>query len=118
VRGEVDIATSALLAAAIARAMAMEPGGPVDLAIDLAHVRFIDASGIRVLLNATNQARARGGTLVLRSPSRAVRRLLDVLRLDGVLAVERPESGGRLRRWRPPAVVTGGPERALTLAEE
>jgi anti-anti-sigma factor len=88
VAGEVDVATSALLAAAVARAMDVAHEGRTDLVVDLAHVRFIDVSGINVLLSATNQARGADRSLVLRSPSRAVRRLLDVLRLDGVLAVE------------------------------
>jgi stage II sporulation protein AA (anti-sigma F factor antagonist) len=92
VRGEVDVATSDHLAAAIARAMASamekEPAGKFHLVIDLARLTFIDVSGINVLVRAEGQARACGGALVLRSPSRSVRRLLDVLRLDAVLAVE------------------------------
>jgi anti-anti-sigma factor len=92
VTGEVDVATSAHLATAIAHAMARamekEPEGNVDLVIDLAHLSFIDVSGINVLVRAACQARACGGALVLRSPNRSVRRLLDVLRLDAVLAVE------------------------------
>jgi anti-anti-sigma factor len=88
VKGEVDVATSAHLAAAITRAMEREAGGKVDLVIDLSQLRFIDVSGINVLLRAARQARAGGGTLVLRAPNRTVRRLLDVLRLDAELAVE------------------------------
>ncbi len=88
VTGEVDVATSSLLAAALTRALETETAVRTDLVVDLAGVRFIDASGINVLLNAARQASAAGGSLVLRSPSRAVRRLLGVLRLDEVLAVE------------------------------
>jgi anti-anti-sigma factor len=88
VAGEVDVATSALLAAAVARAMDVGHEARTELVVDLAHVRFIDASGINVLLSATSRARSADRTLVLRSPSRAVRRMLDVLCLDGVLAVE------------------------------
>ena len=88
VKGEVDVATSAHLAAAITRAVERQAEGKVDLVIDLTHLRFIDVSGINVLMRAARQARADGGTLVLRSPNRAVRRLLDVLRLDVELGVE------------------------------
>jgi anti-anti-sigma factor len=88
VKGEVDVATSAHLAAAIERAMEREAEGKVELVIDLAQLRFIDVSGINVLVQAARRARAGGGTLVLRSPSSHVRRLLDVLRLDAELAVE------------------------------
>jgi anti-anti-sigma factor len=88
VTGEVDIATSEILAAAITRAMAAETADTIHLVIDLARVRFIDASGINVLVHAACQSTACGGTLVLRSPNRAAGRLLDVLHLDAVLAVE------------------------------
>jgi anti-anti-sigma factor len=88
VAGEVDVATSGLLAAAIERAM--EPGNQsrADLVVDLANVRFIDVSGINVLLKAANRARGADRTLVLRSPGKTVCRLIDILRLDEVLAVE------------------------------
>ena len=88
VAGELDVATSGLLAAAVARAMEAGNAGRADLVVDLAHVRFIDASGVNVLIRATSRARSAGGTLVLRSPSRTVRRILDVLRLREVLTVE------------------------------
>jgi len=88
VAGELDVATSGLLAAAVARAMEAGNAGRADLVVDLAHVRFIDASGVNVLIRAASRARGADGTLVLRSPSRAVRRMLDVLRLREVLTVE------------------------------
>jgi stage II sporulation protein AA (anti-sigma F factor antagonist) len=88
VKGEVDVASSPHLAAATARAMEREATDKVDLVIDLTHLLFIDVSGINVLMRAARLARAGGGTLVLRSPSRSVRRLLDVLGLDAELAVE------------------------------
>jgi anti-anti-sigma factor len=88
VKGEVDVATSADLADRLARAMDGEAEGRVELVIDLARLSFIDVSGLNVLVLAARRARAGGGTLVLRSPSRHVRRLLDVLRLDADLAVE------------------------------
>jgi hypothetical protein len=42
VTGEVDVATSALLAAAVKRAIEMKTEDRVDLVMDLAQVRFID----------------------------------------------------------------------------
>jgi anti-sigma B factor antagonist len=88
VKGEVDVATSTDLADAIARAVERAAEGRVELVVDLAQLSFIDVSGLNVLLLAARRARADGGTLVLRSPSRHVRRLLGVLRLDAELAVE------------------------------
>jgi anti-anti-sigma factor len=88
VKGEVDVATSADLADRIARAVDGEAEGRVELIVDLARLSFIDVSGLNVLVLAARRARAAGGSLVLRSPSRHVRRLLDVLRLNAELAVE------------------------------
>ena len=88
VKGEVDVATSADLADTIARAVERAAAAKVELVIDLARLSFIDVSGLNVLVLAARRTRADGGTLVLRSPSRHVRRLLGVLRLDAELAVE------------------------------
>src|SRR6202012_3732330 len=85
VKGEVDVATSADLADTIARAVERAAAGKVELVIDLARLSFIDVSGLNVLVRAARRARADGGTLVLRSPSRHVRRLLGVLRLEAEL---------------------------------
>jgi anti-anti-sigma factor len=88
VAGEIDVATSALLAASITGAMKLAEAGAPDIAVDLARVSFIDASGINVLLSAASRVRGTGGSLVLRSPSRAVLRMLRVLSLNGTLMVE------------------------------
>ncbi len=88
VKGEVDVATSADLAGRLARAMDGQAEGKVELIVDLARLSFIDVSGLNVLVLAARRARADGDTLVLRSPSRHVRRLLGVLSLDAELAVE------------------------------
>jgi anti-sigma B factor antagonist len=88
--GEIDIAT----APAIRRfLMAAISGGDVHLAIDMSGVAFIDAAGIGVLVAAANRAREAGGGLSLLAPSRQVRQLLGVLRLDAILPTAQ-RSGG------------------------
>jgi anti-sigma B factor antagonist len=88
--GEIDIAT----APAVRRfLMAAISGGDVHLAVDMSCVTFIDAAGIGVLVAAANRAREAGGGLSLLAPSWQVRRLLDVLHLDGILPAAR-RSGG------------------------
>jgi anti-anti-sigma factor len=80
ISGEIDIATS--------RSMrdALETGpDPAHLEVDLSAVTFMDASGIGVLLAARQRAVDGGGSLTLRAPSWAVRRLTGVLGLDEVL---------------------------------
>ena len=65
-------------------ALATEPG-PAHLEVDMSAVTFMDASGIGVLLAARQRAVDDGGSLTLRAPSWAVRRLTRVLGLDELL---------------------------------
>jgi anti-sigma B factor antagonist len=77
ISGEIDIATSQ----AMRDALATGPD-PAHLEVDLSAVTFMDASGIGVLLAARQRAVDGGGSLTLRAPSRAVRRVTGVLGLD------------------------------------
>lgn len=87
ISGEIDIATCR----AMREALATGPG-PAHLEVDMSAVTFIDASGIGVLLAARRQAVDAGGSLSLRAPSWAVRRVTGVLGLDEVL-LTRSSSG-------------------------
>ena len=80
ISGEIDIATSQ----AMRDALTTGPG-PAHLEVDLSDVTFMDASGIGVLLAARQRAVDGGGSLTLRAPSWAVRRLTGVLGLDELL---------------------------------
>ena len=80
ISGDIDIATSQ----AMQDALVTVPG-PAHLEVDLSAVTFMDASGIGVLLAARQQAVGGGGSLILRAPSWAVRRLTGVLGLDELL---------------------------------
>jgi anti-sigma B factor antagonist len=84
VTGEVDPDTAPRLRAAVQQAI--EAGG--DVVVDLADVRFIDSSGVAVLIGAHHQLRSTGRTLVLRQPSPMVRRVLELAQLTGELAIE------------------------------
>lgn len=84
VAGEIDAASSVELCAALAAAGSQAH----RLVVDLEGVAFIDAAGIDVLVDAARAASAVGRTLVLRTPSAAVQRVLDLLSLDGILPVE------------------------------
>ncbi len=76
--------------------MAAINAGNVHLAVNMSGVAFIDAAGIGVLVAAANRAREAGGGLSLLAPSWQVRRLLDVLHLDGILAACMSGSSSRL----------------------
>ena len=81
--GELDVATAPELQARLSAHR-----GPAIL--DLREVTFIDSTGLRALVGAT-QARSRPESLVLRAPSPAVRRLIELAALTEQLAIE-PEA--------------------------
>ena len=56
--------------------------------VDLRDVSFIDSSGLRVLVEIHQQRAESERSLVLRSPSAAVQRLLEISGVAGHLSVE------------------------------
>ena len=60
--------------------------GPYCLVVDVRDVSFIDARGVRALLEVADEMRAAGGVVAVRRAGRAVRRILDVLGLNELLA--------------------------------
>jgi anti-sigma B factor antagonist len=58
------------------------------LTIDLSGLTFCDSSGARLLYRIDGEAKARGRTMVLQSPTPAVHRVLDVLGLVQILTIE------------------------------
>jgi anti-anti-sigma factor len=81
--GEFDVGTAPEVQARLATHR-----GPAIL--DLHEVTFIDSTGLRTLLGATRE-RGRDEPLVLRAPSPAVRRLIELAALTEQLAFE-PEA--------------------------
>jgi anti-sigma B factor antagonist len=57
--------------------------------LDVGGVTFLDSTGLQSLLRARDQARGRGDELVLRRPSPAVSRVLDVTDMWETFVVER-----------------------------
>jgi anti-sigma B factor antagonist len=78
--GEIDSYT----APELSEHLGAEP--PVEV-VDVAGVTFIDSSGLRVLVEAHQSRAAAGSRFVLRSPSAAVQRLLEISGLAGHLDV-------------------------------
>lgn len=83
--GELDPHTVPLLQREFDRVVGM---GTTQVVFDLDRLRFIDSSGLRVLLLAHRTLSERGGDMVLTRPSEAVSRLLDITGLDAHLKVE------------------------------
>lgn len=81
--GELDIMDAATVAAALS---AIAAGGSMVI-VDLARLRFLDASGLTALMLAREHARAAGGELLLAASQRQALLVLTAARLADVLPV-------------------------------
>jgi anti-sigma B factor antagonist len=81
VRGEIDMGSCEQLRDAI------EPhlGPKQTIVLDLSGVHFMDSSSLNVLEQARGTLTADGGSLILRNPSEAARRLLTAARAERLL---------------------------------
>jgi anti-anti-sigma factor len=86
VGGELDPHTAVELGEALDRLL--EQDDLERVVLDVAAVGFIDSSGLRAILSANDALDTRGARLTLRSPSDAVRRLLEITDLLSHLDVE------------------------------
>lgn len=86
--GELDLATADTLRSRLLTVVRADPA-PSRVVLDVGGLHFVDAAGIAVLLTAQRAVVAGGGDLVLRSPSRLVTRVVNVLQLGHLLPVER-----------------------------
>lgn len=77
VSGELDLAVAGRLADAIDRAE------DADTLVSLEACEFIDSSGLAVILRAHQLGRDSGRRVVIHSPSKPVRRVLEVTGLTG-----------------------------------
>jgi anti-sigma B factor antagonist len=80
--GELDLAGTHRLAAALEATRDVAPGLP--LVLDLSAVSFMDSSGVRALVEAGRLAQETGRRLALLRPSRPVVRVLDLVDLRRV----------------------------------
>jgi anti-anti-sigma factor len=81
VDGDLDLASSGAFVAALA---AVGAGG-TDAVIDMAGVGFMDSSTLRALVGAHRLFERLGLRLTVRAPSRPVRRMLALCRLEEVI---------------------------------
>jgi anti-sigma B factor antagonist len=71
--------------------------GAARLVLDLSRVEFADSSGLSAILACVNSARRRGGDVALLSPMPRVRALIELTRLDDVVAVVTDEAAAIAR---------------------
>ena len=82
-RGDIDVCTSPTLREQLSILIAQDD--PV-VDVDLSEVRYLDSSGVAVLMRAWKTLDGQGRTLRLRNASAPVRRVFAVLALDKYLA--------------------------------
>jgi anti-sigma B factor antagonist len=85
VSGDVDISTSPDLREALAHAVA---AGNRAVVVDLGDVRFIDSTGLGVLVGAFTAVRNAGGRLAVVNDHSAVLKVLTITALYDVLGVQ------------------------------
>jgi anti-sigma B factor antagonist len=85
VRGEVDMATSPLLRAVLDTVIGRRP---TRVEVDLSGATFLDAHALTTLAAVRRRLASRGAVLVLRDPSPAALRLLELTRMRTAFEIE------------------------------
>ena len=88
VRGEVDTATAPQMGQAIEAQLARRR----RVVMDLSEVEFMDLHGLAVLMRASRRTRTDGGSFAVERLAPCVRRLFELVRLDGEIRII-PEPG-------------------------
>lgn len=111
VRGEIDLATAALFAKAVAAALEQAR----HIVINLRGVTYMDSSGFGTLLSATKRLRPLGGTVHLVGCNDLIARMLQITRLCTVFALHDSEEDALLAipRADVPAAAMAQPVPAL-----
>lgn len=86
--GELDLATTPSLQARLGAADVAD----ADVVMDLSQLSFIDASGLRTLIDAYRAAVARGHRLCVTPTSPSLDRLLAITGAGGLLGLAEPVS--------------------------
>jgi anti-sigma B factor antagonist len=85
VRGEIDIASSDELRAAL---LGLMDQGARHVVVDLAELDFIDSTGLGALIRVLKRYRTEGGDLKLANPTRPVAKVLEITSLDQLFVIE------------------------------
>ena len=82
-QGEIDLATAPAAALEIEDLLDADP--QVDLVVDCSELRFIDSSGIALLVGLDQRLSAQGRRLVVTQVPKVARRAFEICGLDSLL---------------------------------
>ena len=82
--GELDLSTAGRLRSAL---HCLYESGTTSLVLDLGQLGFVDSTGLSEFVAALKHCRERGGDVVLRSPTPAATRVLNISGLDQVFTI-------------------------------
>jgi anti-sigma B factor antagonist len=91
VYGDLDLANAVEFAAAIASA---ERDDPRRLVLDLSRLRFLDATGLRIMLGAAKQARTEGREFAIANSPAAIARLFRLTAIDQTVDMTSEQTTG------------------------
>lgn len=80
------------------RMLALIEEGGVDLVVDLRDVRFIDSSGLGVLLSAYKKAKLNNGKLTLTGLQSQVQSTFEMTRLNRVFEIKTSPEGSEFEK--------------------
>lgn len=66
---------------------------PQRVVLDLSEISFMDSSGLGLIMGRYSLIKELGGSLALRSPTRAVMRILSLAGMDRIVGVEKVKGG-------------------------
>ncbi|MGK5519942.1 STAS domain-containing protein [Micromonospora sp. URMC 107] len=97
--GEIDMATAGEFEATLTEALRRP--GVREVVVDLADVRFLDSSGVRVLVHGVAVGREGDVTLRVTGPQPGVARVLRITGVDALLGLADEATGRPVARgWR------------------
>ena len=72
----------------------IETDQPVRFGLDLSGVTFCDSSGLGLVMGRMRKCTSVGSTIVIRNPSPAAQKILEIAGMDKILMIERGNRNG------------------------
>jgi stage II sporulation protein AA (anti-sigma F factor antagonist) len=68
---------------------------PIRFGLDLSGVTFCDSSGLGLVMGRMKKCEAVGSTMVVKNPSAAAHKILEIAGMDKIIKIERGQKNGR-----------------------